>query len=162
MLFILPGFIILIAAGILYFKNKARIIFLVTVVLIEFICSLLYLLLPGYQREDWRGLVSYFQSFKPSIIVFESPGILPPFDYYAKGSLNAKGALSDFPAKDKNAVSNLDLLIKGYKEVYLVDYLVQISDPNRFVAGKLVSLGYKETDIKNFNNVGFVYHYVKE
>lgn len=161
-LFILPGFIILITVGILNFKNKFRIIIMMTVVFIELICSLLYLLIPGYQREDWRGLVAYFQSFKASVILFESPGILPPFDYYAKGSLNAKGALQDFPAKDENAVSNLKFLVNGYQEVYLVDYLVQISDPNRFVAGRLINLGYQETDIKNFNNVGFVYRYTKK
>lgn len=161
-LFILPGFVILIAFGVLQFKNRLRIIILVTVILIELICSLLYLFLPSYQREDWRGLVAYFQSFKPPIVLFESPGILPPFDYYAKGSLNAKGALQDFPANNESAVSDLEVLIKGSKEVYLVDYLVQISDPNRFVAKKLINLGYQETDIKNFTNVGFVYRYTKK
>ncbi|OGE19722.1 hypothetical protein A3J19_05470 [Candidatus Daviesbacteria bacterium RIFCSPLOWO2_02_FULL_41_8] len=159
-LFILPGFIILIAVGMLHFKNKLRIIIFVIVVLIEFICSLLYLLLPGYQREDWRRLVYYFQSFKPSIVLFESPGILPPFDYYAKGSINAKGALDDFPAKDEHAVSNLDSIVKGHKEVFLVDYLVQISDPNRVVVRKLNDLGYIQLDIKNFTGVGFIYHYI--
>ncbi|MCL4416543.1 MAG: glycosyltransferase family 39 protein [Actinobacteria bacterium] len=161
-LFILPGFVILIAAGIFYFKNKLRVAFLVVVVLIEFICSLLYLFIPGYQREDWRGLVHSFQSIKPSIILFESSGTLPPFDYYAKGSLNAKGALKDFPAKDESSVSELEPLLKNKREVYLIDYLVQISDPNRLVAGKLTSLGYKEENTKNFNGVGFVYHYIKE
>ncbi len=162
MLFILPGFIILIATGILYSKNKLRIGFLMIVVLIEVVCSLLYLFTPGYQREDWRGLVRSFQSLKPSIVLFESSGTLPPFDYYAKGSLNVKGALRDFPVKDESSVSDLGLLLKNYQEVYLIDYLVQISDPNRLVARKLTSLGYKEVDIKNFNGVGFVYHYFKE
>lgn len=161
-LFVLPGFIILIAAGINSFKSKLRIVFLITVVLIEIICSLLYLFIPNYQREDWRELVNYFQNIKPSIILFESSGTLPSFDYYAKGRLNAKGALKDFPAKDESSVSDLGFILKDKKEVYLIDYLVQISDPNRFVAGKIMSLGYKETNIRNFNGVGFVYHYTKE
>ncbi|MBU1000396.1 hypothetical protein KKE78_03315, partial [Patescibacteria group bacterium] len=161
-LFILPGFLILVASGILSFKNKLRPGFLVLVFLIEIACSFIYLLNPAFQREDWRGLVDFFQNTKPSIVLFESSGTLPPFDYYAKGSLNAKGALTDFPAKNEDSVSDLESLLGSYKEVYLVDYLVQISDPNRLVAGELTGLGYKEVDIKNFNGVGFVYHYIKE
>lgn len=161
-LFVLPGFVILIAVGILYFNGRLRISLFTTVVLIEIVCALLYLFTPGYQREDWRGLVNYFQNITPSIVLFESSGTLPPFEYYAKGSLNAKGALKDFPAKNENAISDLESILKNHKDIYLVDYLVQISDPNRLVARKLTSLGYKEADIKNFNGVGFVYHYIKK
>ena len=42
-----------------------------------------------------------------------------------------------------------------------MDYLVQISDPQRLVAKELDDLGYQEKDIKNFNGVGFVYYYEK-
>ena len=160
-LFIVPGFVILVATGILSFKNQLKYVFLVSVVLIEVFCALIYLLNPVYQREDWKGLVKFLYGQRPSIILFESSGTLPPFDYYAKGSLNAKGALTDFPAKDESSVSDLGNLLNGEKEVYLVDYLVRISDPNRLVAKKLINLGFKEVDIKNFNGVGFVYHYVK-
>lgn len=156
-LFIVPGFVILIANGILSFKDKLRYGFLAAVILIEIFCSLLYLLNPYYQRDDWKGLVNFFKSIQPEVILFESSGTLPPFDYYAMGSLNAKGALKDFPAKDKGAVADL----KEYKEVYLIDYLVQISDPDRLVAKKLMDLGYREMDTKDFRGVGFVYHYVK-
>ncbi|OGE62788.1 hypothetical protein A2964_01735 [Candidatus Daviesbacteria bacterium RIFCSPLOWO2_01_FULL_40_27] len=159
-LFIVPAFIILIASGILSFK-KFRYGFLTVVVLIELFCTLVYLLNPVYQREDWKGLVSNLQSLQPSVVLFESSGTLPPFDYYAKGSLNAKGALRDFPAKDKSSVSDLGSLLKGKNKVYLVDYLVQISDPQRLVAKELDDLGYQEKDIKNFNGVGFVYYYEK-
>lgn len=159
-LFIIPGFVILTANGILSFKDKLRYGFLVTVILIEVFCASVYLLNPSFQREDWRGLVNFLKSQKSSIILFESSGTLPPFDYYAKESLNAKGALKDFPAKDENSVSDLGDLVKSYREVYLVDYLVQISDPNRLVAKKLMDLGYKQADVKDFHGVGFVYHYV--
>lgn len=157
-LFIIPGFVILIANGILSFKDKLRYGFLAAVVLIQVFCTLVYLLNPKFQRDDWKGLVNFFKSIQPEIILFESSGTLPPFDYYAMGSLNAKGALKDFPARDKTAVVDL----KEYKEVYLVDYLVQISDPDRFVDDRLKSLGYKISETKDFHGVGFVYHYVKE
>lgn len=161
-LFIIPAFVILIANGILSFKNKLRHVFLVVVMLIQVFCALVYLLNPNYQREDWKGLVSFFKSVESPIILFESSGTFPPFDYYAEGTLNAKGALKDFPVKDESSVADLGALLNDFKEVYLVDYLIEISDPKRLVAAKLNELGYKETDIENFNGVGFVYHYVKQ
>lgn len=156
-LYVLPAFIILLSLGILSFKKVKKYTFLSAVVLIELFCALVYLLNPAYQREDWKGLVSFFKNLD-SIILFESSGTLPPFDYYAKDMLKAKGALKDFPAKNERDVINLDGL-SG--DVYLVDYLVEIADPNRLVAKKLKDLGYREVDIKNFAGVGFVYHYRK-
>ncbi|MBI3103826.1 glycosyltransferase family 39 protein [Candidatus Daviesbacteria bacterium] len=156
-LYVLPAFIILLSLGILSFESKKKYIFLSAVVLIELFCALVYLLNPAYQREDWKGLVNYFENLD-SIILFESSGTLPPFDYYAKGRLKAKGALKDFPIRDERGVVDLE---DGEKDVYLVDYLVQISDPDRLVAKKLTGLGYNVSDTKDFRGVGFVYHYTK-
>lgn len=161
-LYIIPGFIILIANGILSFNRKIRYGFLTTVILIEAFCTLVYLLNPAYQREDWRGLVKFFEDVRPGIILFESSGTFPTFDYYNKDNLYAKGALKDFPAKDETAVAGLGDLLKGQSELYLVDYLVQISDPSRLVARKLKELGYEEVGITDFHGVGFVYHYVNK
>ncbi len=152
-LYILPLFLILVSLGILSMKRLKN-IFLLLVVLIELFCTLVYLYNPLYQREDWKGLVNFFRD-KPGLVLFESSGTFPPFDYYNKERLNAKGALKNFPAR--NDISD----IIG-TNIYLVDYLVQISDPDRLVAKKLENLGYKQTEIKNFTGVGFVYHYVKE
>ncbi len=162
-LFVLPGFILLVSAGILSFKFKFRYLFLTSVVFIEMFCSLVYLLNPVYQREDWKGLVTFLKVEAPnSTILFESSGTLPPFDYYAVNGLKAKGALRDFPAKNKNDVADLQTLLADSKDLYLIDYLVDISDPNRLVAKELDNLEYKKQDIKNFNGVGFVYHYTKK
>lgn len=159
-LFIIPGFVILTAAGILSAKFRLQYVFLITVVSIKLFCALVYLLNPLYQREDWKGLVNFFKDQNSaSIILFESSETLPPFDYYAGDELKAKGALKDFPAKYESDVVDL---VETEREIYLVDYLVQISDPNRLVAKRLEESGYKQMDIKNFNGVGFVYHYVKE
>lgn len=162
-LYVLPSFVILISLGILSAKLRLRYMFLTATVLIALFCSLVYLLNPSYQREDWKGLVSFFntdivEQNRQAVILFESSGTLPPFDYYANGKLNAKGGLRDFPARKESDV--VDLSNFG-KDIYLVDYLVEISDPNRLIAKRLMELGYKQGDIKNFNGVGFVYHYIK-
>ncbi len=158
-LYILPAFIILISFGILSFNKPVKYFFLFSVIAIELFSSSVYLLNPNFQREDWKGLVNFLkiQTSNPTIL-FESSGILPPFDYYATGKLNASGALKDFPVKDDSGLADFPKT----KDIYLVDYLVEISDPKRLVSRKLDNLGYKKTDIKDFNGVGFLYHYVKE
>lgn len=161
-LFIIPSFVMLIAIGISSFKSGMKYLLLSFVILIEVFCTAVYLINPAYQREDWRGMVAFFKKKVPnSIILFESSGTLPPFDYYSNNDLRASGGLKDFPAKKEEDVINLDSFLKDEDDVYLVDYLVQVSDPNRFISKKLEKLGYKVSDIKNFNGVGFVYHYAK-
>lgn len=161
-IFTLPAFVILTSLGILSFKFRLKYLFLTLVILIEITSAASYLFIPKYQREDWKGLVNFANSLdKSSLILFESSGTLSPFEYYAQGKINAKGALKDFPAKDESDLANLDESLKNTQDVYLVDYLVQISDPQRLVDRELRNLKFKMIQTKDFHGVGFVYHYVK-
>ena len=157
-LFVLPAFIILIALGIFSFKFKLKYAFLAAVLVIQIFSSLVYLFNPLFQRDDWKELVN-FLSTKNEPVLFESSGTLPPFNYYAKGEIDARGALKDFPAKDLSDVADLENILQGEKQVYLVEYLVDISDPQRLIQKQLTQLNFKETEINNFHGVGFVYHY---
>lgn len=159
-LFVLPIFILLLSLGILSLKRNLSNIAFVLVFLISVFSSLVYLLNPNFHREDWKGLVNFLAKEKSSVVLYESSGTLPPFDYYSKGTLNAKGALKDFPAKSISDVYDLNNLIGEDKNVFLVEYLVDISDSNRFVQKRLSELNYKQDKIYDFRGVGFVYHYV--
>lgn len=163
LLFVLPAFIILLALGISTFKTKVQYLFLSLVILTEFISSGVYLFNPAFQREDWKGLVEYLK-LQPSFskVLFESNGSFAPFDYYAHNSLQGIGALKKFPAKVEEDLIDLQTVLEDSPDIYLVNYLVEISDPNRLIEKKLTQLNYKQADIKNFNGVGFVYHYVKQ
>lgn len=162
LLFVLPSFLLLTSLGIYSFKGRFKIILLSMVIFAGTIFSLTYLLNPVFQREDWRGLVSFLKLLpKESRILFESSGSFPPFDYYAGNNLAGIGALKNFPANVDNDLIDLRATLKDVSDVYLINYLVEISDPNRLVQNQLVKLSYKQVDIKNFNGVGFVYHFVK-
>ncbi len=130
------------------------------VLVIQIFSALVYLFNPSFQRDDWKGLVN-FLSTRGEPVLFESSGTLPPFDYYAKGAINAKGGLKDFPAKNLSDVVDLENILQGKEQVYLVEYLVDISDPQRLIQKKLMQLNFQEIEINNFNGVGFVYHYKK-
>ena len=159
-LYVLPAFVILLAVGISVLKTKLKYGVVFIVILIELFACSVYLFNPAFHREDWKGLVSFLKSKKPAVVLFESSGTLSPFDYYAKKDLNGKGALKDFPAKQDQDIIDLENLLKDQKEVYLVNYLVQISDPDRLVAKKLIKLGYQQAETKDFTGLGFLYHYV--
>lgn len=164
LLYVLPAVIILIVLGVISCKGRLKYMILGVILIIQLFSVSVYLFNSSYQREDWRGVVDYLESInKESLILFESSGTLPPFDYYAKNKLNARGALKDFPVKDINEVNDLSFNTPNTpKDIYLVDYLVDISDPNRLVSKKLINLGYKQSEIKNFTGVGFIYHYVMQ
>lgn len=160
-LFVLPGFLILISQGILSFRKSLKYTFILTVIFIELFCTSVYLFNPIFYREDWKGLVGFLNNKKfDYIVLFESSGTLPPFDYYSKNRLNAFGALKDFPANQEKDVIDIENLTKD-RDIYLVDYLVQISDSKRLVSQKIEKLGYKQKETYNFTGVGFVYYYQK-
>lgn len=162
LIFVLPPYVILIALGIISYQNKLRYLLLGVVLVIQIISSSVYLLNVNFQREDWRGLVRYLASVAgKSPVYFESSGTLPPFDYYTNGYLNAKGALKNFPARSESDLIDLESVPLNVKEIFLVNYLVEISDPKQLVSKKLDELGYKLSETKDFHGVGFVYHYVK-
>ncbi len=160
LLFLLPIFVLILALGLSSFK-KGKIILISVFIAIELFCSAVYLTNPIFQREDWRGVVSFLGTRPGSKVLFESTDSFPPFDYYASNTIYKIGALKNFSAKDPFDVVDLKPVLKGSNDVYLVDYLVEVSDPQRLVSKQLEELGYKIGETKNFNGVGFVYHYVK-
>lgn len=162
LMFVLPAFILLISLGIISFKSRIRIILLTLVILIQLVSSFIYFLNPIFQREDWRGLVSFLQvESQDSKILLESSGSFSPFDYYSKESIIGIGALKNFPANELLDLIDLESLLNNSSDVYLIDYLVEISDPRRLVKSKLEILKFKIIEVKNFNGVGFLYHYQK-
>lgn len=166
LLFILPLFIMIIVLG-LESVGKLKKVFITLLILIELFYSSIYFINPLFQREDWRGVVNFFKLNKNPMVLLESTGMFPPYEYYSTNHLmTAKlipgiGALKNMPARTDNDLKNLDQLLAGVKDIYLMDYLVDINDPERLVKNELIKLGYKNVDTKDFSGVGFVYHYVK-
>ena len=161
LLFILPAFVILVSLGILSFKSQLRNALFFLVILVEIISTSFYLFNPFFQREDWKGLVGYLREKTDSEILFESTGVISPFAYYSNNEIQATYPLIKFPAENPSDVLDLKFLLNNNKDVYLIDYLIDISDPKRLVRKSLLDLGYREVNIKNFNGVGFVYQFRK-
>lgn len=166
MIFILPGLALLFARGIDNIEKKFHEIIISAIILISLGFLFIYYSDPQFHREDWKGAMLTIESEAPpySLILFEDTNIpAPAVNYYFCDhgcNANAMPALKSFPAKSKEDVVDFEPKLKDGK-VYLFQYLVEISDPKRFVAQKLESLGFKIENTYDFDGVGFVYEYSK-
>jgi len=89
-----------------------------------------------------------------TVIMFEDNNIPAPYLYYATGSVKLLSGLSKVPAASLQDIVDL----KGINKIYQFEYLVDITDPNRFLQKKIES-EFKKIETLNFSGVGFVYVY---
>ncbi len=158
-LYLVPFFCLILAMGILSF-NKWK-IFLGLMAGIFFISSFTYLSNPQFQREDWKGLNNL-----NGPLVIASDGVFAPLKYYepacfkipACGGYIVIPGLKNFPAKDDNDVY-IPEIGTNHNRFYYSEYLVDITDPKRLLKKRIEEMGFKNTGIKNFHGVGFLYEY---
>ncbi len=159
LIFILPAFYLLTAFGIGLYKGNLSKFLLILVVLSELGFSFIYLFNVSYHREDWKGLVQFLikQNYP---VVFEDKQIPRPVVYYAKDVKNFSPLLKNIPAYSENDLADFEM-ISDKKRIFLVEYLVDITDPKRLAEKKLKEMNFNESRIYNFRGVGFVREYIK-
>lgn len=158
-IFILPALNLLISKLVNEFSPKTSRILITAILTVMITSSLTYLLNPKFHREDWRGAVTFVsgQIDDQGIVLFENPDVPAPFTYYQKSSIDTAGALRRIPAREEKDLS-LEV-IQGKKKIYLFEYLVDITDPQRLLEKKIQSLGFEKMQTFNFNGVGFIHQY---
>lgn len=147
LLFILPAFYLLVAYGVLELKNKQLRRWVIGgLILVNLTASGTYLFNSRFQREDWKGAVSYIEnnSGVSSAVVFVSKNQRDPYHYYANKvpSFGPEGIVLNFP------------------EIWLMRYVQPIFDPKDTVRSKIEDMGYQKVDERDFNGV-VVWRYAK-
>ncbi len=144
-LFVLPAFYLITAAGISQIPKRFRKIFVVLILLFNGATAFAYLANPKFQREDWRGLVSFIESQRTSRseVVFPSNSQMEAYRYYSDSPIYGPGGIKS-----------------DYQTVWLVRYAQPISDPMDLTRQKVEGLGYKRTNEYDFNGV-VVWRYIK-
>lgn len=161
MVFVLPAFYLLAAKGLDVTQQKWSKILIIILTSFSIACLLAYYTNPKFQREDWKGLTNFLSSNSTdqTLTLFEDGNFPAPYKYYSQ-PINAMGALNKFPAGSLADLKEIDT--SDLNKIYLVDYLVEIADPNRLVDQKLVIEGWRVTKVYDFSGVGLVYEYRKE
>lgn len=163
LIFILPAFYILIGFGITQYNKEVKFLLLGLIVMLNLSAVGIYYTNPKFQREDWRKVTKFLQqrSNNRSLVLFENDNLPAPYRYYQNNQINAQGGLAKFPANNPGDLKPIKQMVDNKTTIFVVEYLVGISDNNRLLQQELVKQGYKLKYTFNFNGVGFVYEYVK-
>lgn len=163
MLYILPAFYLLVAKGVLSFPENLSRVLIIALVFGSLFSLGIYYQNPKFQREDWRGAVEFINNLPGSdfIILFEDNHVKFPYLYYSEQRAPSFGGLQNIQAKTDKDVKDLNQILDGKNKIYVFEYLVEITDPNRLLQKKIVGLGFEHKDVYNFNGVGLVRLYEK-
>jgi len=154
LIFILPALIILMAQACLKFPK----IFLTIFIYIAVFGNVLYFTRPRLQREQWRQAIEFINARPaPAIVAFSDK--FPPFYWYPV-KFPVIAAVSSFPAQSGQVAQTLSGSLLPTK-VYSLEYLSALTDPNGLIGQTLVNLGFRETNVYNFEGVGLIRQYSK-
>lgn len=158
LLTILPAFIALLAIGINHLPNWATYSNLAVLVSISIMANIIFWITPSFQREDWRGLSNKILSDKNSQIIINFPSKFAPMHYYMPDTITyfSQQSLGKMRTDIDNSVG---AKIKPKSTVYLLDYLSDLTDPQRTTLKWLKQIGLKEINTHTFTNLGTVYEF---
>lgn len=149
LIFLLPVFYLLVAIGIVYVDNiKSKKYLLTGIILVNMICSFVYLLNPRFYREDWKGAVSWVEENSKThkiASIFVAKHIMDPYNYYTNSN---------------QGFGPMDLMDNSYDKIYLFRYVQPVFDREDNLKKKIELLGYKKEQEKDFNGV-VVWEYKK-
>ena len=155
-IYIAPAICLMLASAAIRFPK----LILAFVLYVALVGNIAYFTRPRLQREQWRQAASFLTSVQAPVIV-KFPASFAPLAWYAP-SLPVVPAVSDFPARPEQVAANLSSL-QGYPgNIYLMEYLTGLTDPNREVDQVLKDLGFAPSGTYNFEGVGFIYKYQRQ
>lgn len=159
-LFCLPAFWILLAKGLVE-SNKSRLKASVFLCLYS-LPLLVHLTDSSLLREDWRGSVSYIESHagKDAITFFAFPGEFAPYTWYKNDTMRSV-ATKIFTIPNEAFLNENVKEVLLSEQVFVYDYLMDLSDPNRLAYSWLKENGFVETATTDFRGVGFVRTFAK-
>lgn len=163
LIFMFPPFYLLVGKGLEILPEKISKFILVFLVLSSLCFLSIYYLNPKFQREDWKGAAHFLEinQKNDSIILFEDNHVEFPFLYYKRNLSNSFAGLKNIEAKNLSDVNDIEKLSKNTKNIYIFEYLVEITDPKRLLEERVKLLGFRKSDVYNFNGVGLLLLYQK-
>lgn len=147
LLFVLPAFYLILAAGIFSLDRRLQIISIATLAIFNLVTTSIYLFTPRFHREDWRSAASWIRenSREKAGTLFVGQGQMEPYHYYNPG----------VPAFGQTGWEE-----QGFDTIYLMRYVQPILDPQDLLRQKVEENGYQKLGEHDFNGV-VVWEYQK-
>lgn len=159
-LFVVPSFISLLAIGIFELPKTARRLAISFVSLVFLTANIYFWLTPRFHREDWRGLSQTINN-KNALVILPFSGVFAPLTFYQTDAeyLPVQKNLGHTATESATLIENR---LSNHDSVFVLDYLADLSDPQRVTLQYVRSLNLVETKVYNFNNLGQVYEFQKQ
>lgn len=161
--FLLPAFYLFAATLAGKFSGNGFWILVGSVVVTELFASGAYIINTNFYREDWRSASNFTNTAKKgeNAVIFEYDTVPSAYAYYNSSLSGVLPGLKRIPARTENDVANFSQAIQDKRGVFLFEYLVDITDPQRLLERELGRLGFQRSLTYNFRGVGFVHLYRK-
>ena len=156
-LFILPAFTSLLAIGAMQLPKKLRTLTISFVCLVFVFSNLYFWLTPRFQREDWRGLAKFIDG-KNSLVILPFSGVFAPLNFYETDAVYLPSQVN-LGKNESDLSQKLLLETENFQNIYVLDYLADLTDPDRKILNTVRELKQKEKAVYNFNNLGQVYEF---
>ncbi len=160
LIFLLPIFSLILAAGILHLSRRMQLVALLIVIITSIGGIYQYYTDESVQREQWRQAVKFTEQSpdEKSATIFVFPGPFAPFTWYTKLQIDAWGIAPKFILTDSD-LTNMSVKLSTKNKLYLYQYLTGLTDPQNKTQKFLSLSGFTQTDVRNFPGVGFIYIY---
>lgn len=155
LLFVLPALYLLVAVGVINVKLKK--VWISIVVVLGLIFSLVYVKVESFLREDWKSAVAFVEgkASSSSAILMVFPEPFAPYRWYSQRPEIAVG-VKEFGDGKKEVESKLKTILAKKDTLFTFDYLMDVTDPERYVFQVLEDFAYEEREIDNFRGIGQV------
>lgn len=160
LIFLLPVFYLLVAAGAEKSENLASKLITAVILLTSVTGTLFYYFNPEFQRENWKQAVAEVEreSDQETLVLFAFPEPFAPYQFYAEKPYQGKGIAPKF-SFNADEESNLTLLLNSRineGKIYYFAYLSSLTDPEKLIPRSIEGNGYVLDRINNYPGVGFV------
>ena len=157
-IFLLPAFSVLLAVGIASLPKKVLIINLSLLILLFLSSQLYFFSNPRFHRENWSSLAELVSKKQDTLILVNFTDAFAPLKFYLPQT-------PVFPTQVQLGQIRPDLdqelpfLINQDTTVYYLDYLSDLTSPDRPILTWLERAGLKRKITYQFNGLGAVYEY---
>lgn len=157
-IFLLPAFSTLLAIGIAYLPKKMFKINLWLLVLLFVSANMYFLSNPRFHRENWASLAELISQKENTLLLVNFTDAFAPLKFYLPHA-------NVFPTQLKLGQTRPDIddtlpqLIGTETTIYYLDYLSDLTSPERPILPWLERAGLKKKVVYQFIGLGAVYEY---